>query len=169
MALSTNNKGFTSGGKEYSRAQPLSDLYGASSNVDDDDVRFGKLYNTNQMKDTMELYEKEKAGKKDLNIYEESPNGYVVSEDRPRSNDNELCLKHYTAKLRHFTVDYPEEWALCHYLIAKIFLNDRITNPAPTKIEQEARAKKIENALFHCDKALQIYTYSAHPGFNAQS
>jgi hypothetical protein len=56
-------------------------------------------------------------------ILEESQNGYTVTEKAPFEAVS--AIKYYTKLLRRFTLDFPEEWALCHYSLGKIFMSDQ--------------------------------------------
>jgi hypothetical protein len=71
-------------------------------------------------------------------ILEESPNGYSVTTKAPF--EMTAAIKHYTKMLRRFTLDFPEEWALCHYSLGKIFASD---NP------NQERSKCMSVIIFH--------------------
>lgn len=64
-------------------------------------------------------------------ILEESRNGYSVTTKAPYEHN--AAIKHYTKMLRRFTLDFPEEWALCHYSLGKIFSVDRRKNEDRSK------------------------------------
>ena len=66
-----------------------------------------------------------------LIILEESQNGYSVTSKSPY--EESAAIKHYTKMLRSFTLDFPEEWALCHYSLGKIFTIDTRINEDRSK------------------------------------
>ena len=93
----------------------------------------------------------------------ESTRGYVIGEDMHRSVDIEGRIRHYTMKLRQFSIrEYPEEWALCQYNLACLYCGDRGGDIFPDSL-REGRAKSIETALHHFDRCMEVFTYAAYP------
>jgi hypothetical protein len=151
-ALSTNNKGFTNGPKNSS--VPYSALI-TSGAIDDEDVRLERYKDGHDV----DLLGASMGGfKRDMNILTESPNGYEVTGDAPADDEYDWLVDHYTAKLRKFTSAYPCEWALCHFSLGKVFMMDEREQGG-----SDGRGKKIENALFHLDKAIQWFNHESWP------
>ena len=55
-------------------------------------------------------------------LIEESRNGYQITSCTPEDLDE--ARTHYIDMLRKFTLDFPEEWALCHMSLGKVFMRD---------------------------------------------
>lgn len=93
-----------------------------------------------------------------MDFFEESPNGYELTKRAPENV--EAAIEYYTLHLRKFTIDYPEEFGLCHYALAKLFCTNIKWGHEENS---EAVGKKIENSLFHCRKACDVFQYDSHP------
>lgn len=59
-------------------------------------------------------------------LIEESRNGYQITSRAPEDIDE--ARVHYVDMLRKFTLDFPEEWALCHMSLGKVFMCDLRTH-----------------------------------------
>jgi hypothetical protein len=90
---------------------------------------------------------------------EDSRNGYSITAKAPREAD--AAIKHYVDMLRRYTLDFPEEWALCHFSLGKIFACD--FRPS------EDRSRQLENAIFHFKTASQVLTAESFPAMWALS
>lgn len=132
-ALSTQNKGFT--------AASASKIADEHSNM---------------------FFSKRAPIRVDNDVKEESPK-FTITGDVPNSGGEEDRIKHYQLKMKQYPVDeYPEEWALCHYFLGRIFFADR-EGVLFNKTSREGRAKSIETALFHFDRAMEVYRFEAYP------
>ena len=68
--------------------------------------------------------------------------------------DTDESITYYSNQLRSFDrYDFPEEWALCHVSLAKLF----------TDRKKGKRKGNIENALYHIENAMQVYKQKTHP------
>lgn len=95
-------------------------------------------------------------GMKIMDMMEESPNGYTLVADAPERIDE--AIEYYSKQLRTFTVDFPEEFGICHFKLGQLFAKS-----IPPEDCSDAASVKIENAVFHCKKALDIFTQDSHP------
>lgn len=96
-------------------------------------------------------------GMKIMDIYEESPNGYELVGRAP-VNDIPAAVDYYSKQLRQFTFDYPEEYAICHFNLAKLFALS-----VQKDEDVDGITVKLENALFHCKKTVEIFQQDSHP------
>ncbi len=55
-------------------------------------------------------------------ILQDSRNGVRITNNSIYNVDDGIT--HYTALLRKYDLDHPEEWALCHYNLAKLYMVD---------------------------------------------
>lgn len=91
-----------------------------------------------------------------MDMMEESPNGYSLVADAPERIDE--AIEYYSQQLRTYTVDFPEEFGICHFKLAQLFAK----SIPPEDVSDDASVK-IENAVFHAKKALDIFTQDSHP------
>jgi hypothetical protein len=126
---------------------------------DDEDIRLERYRGSaaEELHEQLGEGQGNRAFRRDMTLFIESPNGYEVTGDAPPDDQAAEATKHYSAKLRQFTVRYPAEWALCHFCLGRVFHMDRSGRG------RDGRGKAIENALFHLDKAMQFYTYDSYP------
>jgi hypothetical protein len=141
ILLSTNNKNFTHGGRSDQNSVNVEQSI--SPFIKDEDVRLEKIRDSKfaaqkglrQDKNVFNwilhhflsfLFSAYQYGQRNdmviTAILEESTNGYTVTTKAPF--EMTAAIKHYTKMLRRFTLDFPEEWALCHYSLGKIFTSD---------------------------------------------
>ena len=127
----------------------------------DEDYRLGRVGKSQghaAIEEIQELKKKPERRKKVFDVYEESPNGYHITSDAPTSFDE--AVKHYSFLLRQFTVELPDEHGLIHYTLGKVFLaEERATDIN----DHDKKGKLIENAVFHFDRAKEIFTAPSHP------
>ena len=88
-------------------------------------------------------------------VFEESLNGYKLAANAP-PNPNE-AIDFYNTELLHYNRDYPEENALIHYNLGKIYHTLILSS------NDNERVKYVENAIFHLKKALVVLSYTSHP------
>lgn len=87
-------------------------------------------------------------------LFEESPNGYVITGEAP---DNvEDGIEHYLDQLERFTKKhYPMEYGVINYALARMLFAD--------PLKGEERAKRVENSLFYFKEALDIFNLRDYP------
>ena len=95
-------------------------------------------------------------GMKIMDMYEDSPNGYEIVSRAPEKLDD--AITYYSSQLRTYSLDYPEEYAIIHFNLAKLFIQS-----IPPDDITDNTAVKLENALFHCGKALDVVKQDSHP------
>lgn len=79
-------------------------------------------------------------------------NGFLLRSKAPVETD--AAIEFYSNQLRSFDrYDFPEEWALCHVSLAKLFIDRK----------RGKRKANIENSLYHIENAMQVYKQSTHP------
>lgn len=90
-------------------------------------------------------------------IFEDSPNGYDITSQAPKKIED--AIKYYFTQIDKFPISlHPLEYAVANYGLAKALLKDK------TKLAvSELRAKRVENALYHFNLSLQVFTRADYP------
>lgn len=97
-----------------------------------------------------------------IEIFEDSPNGYVIVKDCPTKSVDD-AIHYYLDMLDRYVVKvYPEEYGLICYSMGKLLLTDKGKSPY-VSVQQEERAKRIENALYYFNAALVVFTPQDYP------
>lgn len=90
-------------------------------------------------------------------IYEDSPNGYLITTDAPPNTDD--AIKYYLGALEIYPpAIYPLEFGIVNYGMGCLLYADK-SKP----LFGEERAKRVENALYHFNHALEIFNYKDYP------
>lgn len=151
-ALSTNGRDFVPSMRLTDA--PRENLY----DEDDEDIRLEKYRSQQKATKTNSIVKHESRGKRNINVFEDSPNGYEITVKAPP--ETERAIKFYSFHLRHFTAtEHLEEYGMIHYALGKVFFADRKTSGK----DYEERAKFVENALHHFRIALEIFEYNSFP------
>jgi hypothetical protein len=114
--LSTNSKGFVPK-SEY--APVRENLYDQT----DDDIRLER-FNRDGIKGSQkeELISRDPSrGRKIMDILEESPGGYEICAKAPicPENDPAEAIKYYSALLKQFTLELPEEYGIIQFSLGQ--------------------------------------------------
>ena len=150
-ALSTNNRGFVAGSRFSQAREHLND-------EDDEDVRLETYRLGLKVSAYKAIAEKSSRGLKNIEILEDSPNGYEICSKAPPEKDR--AIKYYSFQLRQYNVTrFPEEYGLIHYSLGKVFFKDRPEN----QVNYDARSKSIENALHHFRLSAETFDYDSFP------
>eukprot|EP01038_Epipyxis_sp_PR26KG_P007843 gene7843-10650_t len=97
-----------------------------------------------------------------IDIYEESPNGYIITGDAP--TDSDMAIQYYLDAMTAFADDelprefYPLEYFFVHYELAMVLMLDK-SKP----LMSDARSKRVENALYHLSRAFEYFTHRNYP------
>lgn len=123
--------------------------------------KFTKHTNPEKEKEVLEVLK----GRKVMDIYEESPNGHVITRKAPKGEND--AIKYYSERLKDFSLELaPEEYGLVHYKLAQIFIMQYRwvgMHKMSLKADVENRQKSMENAFFHLSKAQRVFRYDSHP------
>lgn len=93
-------------------------------------------------------------------VYEDSPNNYRIIVDAPQ-NDTEEAVRYYLSKFEVFERGaYPAEYATICYGMGRLLFADKTH---VNVYDVEGRAKRIENALYYFNQAMEFYTYKTYP------
>jgi tetratricopeptide (TPR) repeat protein len=94
-----------------------------------------------------------------IDILSDSPNGHEIVANQPKKVDIEKVIRYYLDMLdQYFVQKYPVETGIINYTLGRVLFNDE-----KSKGEITARSKRIENALYYFNQALETFGQKDYP------